>query len=174
MECEQALQKAFGSSKRNRDILLGFQFGMTPQEVSTHFSDLRKSRKIYTTSNYGPTYDMKTELGDIVCSFGTEYFNDSLSGMYLYLQKRKNVDPSLDLPGIRKLGVVGLLQKKHGLNCYITENNDYYFINGNIVIGITDTPQAAMYYFDAPTKKREHEEKKAEETQAIRQTIQDL
>ena len=173
-ECEQALHDASRSTLRNRNILLGFKFGMTPDEVATHFSELKQAGKIYTSSNYGPTYKMTTGLGEIVCSFGTEFYRDSLIGMYLYLQKRQNVEPSLDLPGIRKLGAMELFRDKPDWDWYVTENDDYYFINGNIVIGITETPEAMVYYFDAPTKKRKTEEEKESKAKAIQKSVADL
>lgn len=173
-ECEQALQKAYHSTERNLAILLGFKIGMTPDEVANHFANLKERGKIYTTPNYGPTYDMATELGEIVCSFGTDFFQDSLCGIYLYLQKNKNADPSLDLPGIRKLGAMELLQKRSDLEWYITPYDEYLFINGNIVIEVKDTPQAMMHYYDAPTKRRKSALAADKKNKAIQRTAADL
>ena len=173
-ECEQALQNAFNSTSKKRNILLGFKFGMTQDEVASHFSELKQAGKIYTTPNYGPTYNMATEHGEIVCSFGTEFYEDSFIGMYLYLQKNRVVEPALDLPGIRKLGAMELFHKRKDLDWYITENDDYYFIQENIVIGITESPEAVVYYFDAPAKKRKVEKEKESKANAIQKSAADL
>lgn len=151
---EIAISNAENAEITEKEIFLGFRFGMSESQVDSLFEDLLSSNKIYTNSNGSYQYDFNTETYNFHINFVPNYYDGELYEM-LYPLTNTLMPSSKDyvfmaLPFIRS-------ERGKTFEKFTTKDvlgdEVYTNIKGNLIVSFYSGAKAIMKYSNAPIAK---------------------
>jgi len=145
-----AIEQAENSPQIEKNLFLGFKFGMTPNEVKQHINKLRKEKKIHVDQFGDYYYIFHTNHGDAKMTFSPAYYNDSLYRMqygFTGMPGAVCIVTAKDLFDKANLGYKSYTYQIEGFR------PELYRIKDNVIV-MFDFDLARMTYTNAPITKQ--------------------
>lgn len=168
---EMAVVNAQKSIESEKEIFLGFRFGMSESEVDSLFNVLLKSNKIYANSESSYQYDFNTENYNFYLNFVPKYYEGKLYEM-VYPLTNTLIPSSKDYV----FAALAFIRSERGKSFAKFTTKDalgdevYTNIKGNLIVSFYSGRKAIMKYTNAPIAKivddieEQKKQEKAKET----------
>lgn len=178
---EKALQEAITAAQNanitEKEIFLGFRFGMTLEEVRNHLDKLEETGKVYVDDQRNYVYDFHTELTTLRTSFVPLFHNDSLYKFNFYFTTENTLIDSAELNMLQAVKTFSQTDRT-GFDFFIYEDvmgdTEYFYIKNNLIIHFDAIARARMSYINAPIDKVVEDAEKTEQTENKQSTISDF
>lgn len=168
---EIAVTNAQKSVESEKEIFLGFRFGMSESEVDSLFNALFKSNKIYANSDGSYQYDFNTESYNFYLNFIPKYYEGKLYEM-VYPLTNTLMPSSKDYV----FAALAFIHSERGKSFAKFTTKDalgdeiYTNIKDNLIVSFYSGGKAIMKYTNAPIAKivddieQQKKQEKAKET----------
>lgn len=181
-EQKDELKYAIANAECTKDymdrIFMDFKFGMSENEVNSHFQTLLDSGKIMLDSDGVFKYLFETKQGKILTSFSVQYYKGMLCEFILKFQKMNNeVYSSPELMMQFAQEVFCEKAKQEAYKFYIDSiggNPIYYYVKGATIVKFSSFIEPYMSYACAPLCKMKQKEMENEMENKVRDTASDL
>lgn len=152
---ELAIEQAEQSEQIEKDLFLGFKFGMSKNEVADHISKLISEEKVYISSTNRYQYDLYDENGvKFFVRIIPIYHEDQLYEV-IYPIKSGIIAGENDHISIAEF--FRNSDKGKGFKWYLTEDflgvEQYAFVKDNLIVKFSNSHYPLMKYTNAPVRK---------------------
>lgn len=171
----EALAEAEKSPQIEKELFLGFRFGMSKEEVDKHLKSLRKSGKIYINKEGYYQYDFQYDSSmTILIGFIPKYYKDSLYIMTYTLDDKYGIGSTL-LEQIRMKQSFGDSERGKNFNSYhikdVLDEHVWHFIKDNLLVTFRGGISSSyMDYINVPVSVLAKQEEKRKEEELRKQS----
>ncbi|MFK8288861.1 hypothetical protein ACI76W_06370 [Capnocytophaga canimorsus] len=170
-----AIENAQNSEQIEKEIFLGFKFGMTESEVSDHFKILLGKGKVYTIGGQYQ-YDLTTDTGaNLRLNFITKFHEGKLYELICEMRERDLSVMSGDMVFMAASSSFHNSERSKNFKTYHIKDDfgdfiEILHIKDNLIVSFYGSVTGKMKYSNAPIAKKimdietEHRNKKVKES----------